>query len=270
MAPKRKTPAKPAAAPAKKAKAAAAPANETGITLHYWPGRGLMEVPRLMMAIAGKFPDKGGYEDSRKSDTSDTGALLEANLGRMPTLECDKGTIGQSAAINFYVASELDLMGASTFEAAQIIAISEHLKELRTAYTSLVPYGSEPDKKALDTFFDSKAASDYSGPADRSQMKERYFKWFVGRMEGQVGDDGFAVGGKLSLADVLLFSAFADSLTEKDMVNPAPVHRREPFASLKRTQKALAAYPKVKACIASVAENKNVKTWLASRGKQLF
>lgn len=99
-----------------------------------------MEVPRIMMAIAGKFPGEG-YTDFRASGTSDMGDALNCNLGRLPVLECQSGTIGQSAAINFYVASECGLMGSSSFEAAQIISITEHLKELSTAYRGLVSLG---------------------------------------------------------------------------------------------------------------------------------
>jgi len=30
--------------------------SNSAITLKYWNGRGLMEVPRMLLAIAGKFP----------------------------------------------------------------------------------------------------------------------------------------------------------------------------------------------------------------------
>jgi hypothetical protein len=30
--------------------------SNSAITLKYWNGRGLMEVPRMILAIAGKFP----------------------------------------------------------------------------------------------------------------------------------------------------------------------------------------------------------------------
>ena len=75
-------------------------------------------------------------------------------------------------------------------------------------------------------------------------------------MEKLVGSDGFAVGGKLSLADVLLYNMFADKL--------AP-GQGEPFNSAARTDLALEKCPKLKACIASVAEHENVKKWLETR-----
>jgi hypothetical protein len=52
------------------------------LTLRYWNGRGLMEVPRVMLAIAGKAPG-AGYTDVRASGTDGVGNALDCNLGRM-------------------------------------------------------------------------------------------------------------------------------------------------------------------------------------------
>jgi len=246
--------------PRKKQKQAA---DEAAIKLSYWPGRGLMEVPRFLLAIAGKE-----FEDFRAtSGVDDMGGALDCNLGRLPVLNCADGSIGQSAAINYYVASECGLLGASTFEAAQILAFAEHIKELKSAYGSLVPFGTEPSKEAIKTFFDSKEASDYSGPADRSQRSSRMLLWFMGRMERLVGDDGYAVGGQMSLADVLLYNAFADTLVSD---GDLPAYRKEPFSCLKKVDAALKKHPKLKACIASVANHPNVKEWLAKRTERPY
>jgi hypothetical protein len=127
-----------------------------GMRCNYWAGRGLMEVPRFCLAIAGKE-----YEDWRLQGDYDAtkgmGHALDANLGRLPTIDCVDGTIGQSAAINFYIASECGLMGSSTFEAAKIIEFGEHLKELHMAFRKLVPYGSEPKAEALATVLSGRA-----------------------------------------------------------------------------------------------------------------
>jgi len=225
----------------------------SGITCKYWAGRGLMEVPRFCFAIAGKE-----YEDWRcEGGTADLGNSLDCNLGRLPTIACGEGSIGQSAAINFYIASECGLMGSNTFEAAKIIEFGEHIKELKAAYSALVPYGSKPEPEKEAIFFDSEEATDYEGPADGAKRSARQLKWFAGRIEKLLGSDGFAVGGKLSLADVLLYNAFADTLPGKG----------EPFGSKERVDAALENYPKMKACIASIANHKNVKKWLEDREK---
>ena len=95
-----------------------------------------------------KYLYKGDYEDGRFSAPSGD---LSANLGRMPlVITQNNECIGQSSAINFYVASESGLMGKSTLETAQIISISEHLKEMIEAFRKLVPWGTEPTSEALN------------------------------------------------------------------------------------------------------------------------
>lgn len=130
---------------------------EPTITLKYWNGRGLMEAPRLMMAIAGKK-----YNDVRVSGTADAGNTLDTNLGRVPICECPEGSIGQGNAINFYIASHCGMMGSTPFEAAQIMSFVEHIGELRKAFMGLVPWGTEPTPEALATFFDSNDVSYFS------------------------------------------------------------------------------------------------------------
>jgi len=234
------------------------------VTLKYWNGRGLMEVPRQLLAIAGKFP--GDYEDGRFSAPPEG---LTANLGRMPVLSVGEDSIGQSAAINFYVASENGLMGSSTMEAAKIIMISEHLKELMTSYRKLVAFGAEPSEETLDKWFSS-GATDAEGPADRAGFETRYLTWFMNRIEATLGTSGFAVGTSLSLADVLIYNTFADTLQPEEAAADFPRHRAEPFASKSRTDEKLAACPKLSASIAAVAANENIQKWLATRGVQGF
>jgi len=236
------------------------------ITLKYWNGRGLMETPRIMLAIAGKAPG-AGYTDERANGTADAGDSFNCNLGRMPVLSCDLGDIGQSAAINFFVASECGLMGSNTFETAQIISFAEHLKELSDSYRKLVPYGTEPSEENVTKFFDSNEATDFTGPSDMGKRNERFLKWYLGRLSVIVGE-GFAVGGKLSLADVQIFCMFGDNLSAAECDLPA--HRIECFGSKARTDAALAEFPKIKAIVENVANHDKVKHWLATRGKQGF
>merc|ERR1719295_890089 len=88
---------------------------------------------------------------------------LSSNLGRLPVLQSEAGSVGQSVAINYLVAAETGLLGASNYEAARILQVQEHLKELMTAYRNLIPYGQEPKDQALDTFFFD-GADDSTGP----------------------------------------------------------------------------------------------------------
>jgi hypothetical protein len=134
-----------------------------------------------MLAIAGKFPG-AGYTDERASGTAEVGNSLDSNLGRMPVISCAKGSIGQSVSINFYVASECGLIGSNTFEAAQILSFAEHIRELNEAHRKLVPYGQVPSEEAINKFFDSNEATDFSGPSDMSKRNDRFLKWYLGRL----------------------------------------------------------------------------------------
>ena len=109
-----------------------------------------------LLAVAGKFPGEGGYKDGRFGSPADAGDLT-ANLGRMPLLRCKEGSIGQSSAINFYLATELGLMGKSTYEQAQILAMQEHLKELKAANRELLPRGAVPSEDYNEKWFEGGA-----------------------------------------------------------------------------------------------------------------
>ena len=230
----------------------------------YWPGRGLMEPARMMCAISGTE-----FSDERLSAPPADNEILKSNMGRMPLLVTPEGVaIGQSAAIYHYVAQTQGFLGANPAEAAQILSIVEHLKELNLAWGKLVPSSTTPTEEALTAFFDDATAADVIGVADRAAASKRALKWFLGRMEEVVGAKGFAVGTKLSLADVMLFYVLGD------VVPPTPATqdslRREPFTSAARTAGVLAAYPKVAAIVAEVKANANLQKYLATRPSTSF
>eukprot|EP01031_Cornospumella_fuschlensis_P041240 gene41240-50332_t len=218
-----------------------------------------MEIPRLLLAIAGKFP--GDYVDGRYNES--TGNLTN-NLGRMPVLEIGDQSVGQSAAINYYLATELGLMGSNTLEAAHIIGIQESVKEMNEAYRKLVPWGTEATPEVLKQWF-SEGATDTTGVAVRETQSHRYATWFLGRIENTLDNNGFAVGNKLSLADVLLFFVLGETL-DAAQAPDLPQYRREPWGSLERVNELLARHPKVRASVEAVRNHPNVQKWRASRG----
>lgn len=187
----------------------------------------------------------------------------------MPLAQVGDDCIGQSAAINHYFAAENGLLGTSNLEAAQIIAISEHLKEMMTAFRGLVEWGQVPTEEAANKWFDQ-GATDVTGPAVGADRSTRFLTWWMGRIEATLGSNGVAVGSKLSLADVLLYYTFADVLRDEECAADFPKHRREPFCDKARTDAALAKHPKIKACCDAVAANANFQKWLAIRGVQSF
>ena len=69
----------------------------------------------------------------------------------------------------------------------------------------------------------------------------RYATWFLGRIENTLDNNGFAVGNKLSLADVLLFFVLGETL-DAAQAPDLPQYRREPWGSLERVNELLARY----------------------------
>lgn len=224
-----------------------------------------MEIPRMLLAIAGKFPG-ADYTDARHSSPAEG---CECNLGRMPMAQIGDARIGQSVAINFAIASECGLMGDSYIEAAQILAIQEHVKEMHTAFSKLCPGGTQLSDEDADKWFEG-GATDLTGIADSSAREQRFLKWWAGRIEQTLGENGFAVGNKLSLADVVLYYAFAEELKDSKAKEGFPQHRREPFSNKARTAAVVDTCPRLKASINSVASNQNFQKWLAERGLQGF
>jgi len=248
------------------------------IDLKYWNGRGLMEVPRTLLALAGMFPSSDYVDGRYTTDDPPTPpaqsiSLIEdklaANLGRMPVLTVGNDSVGQSAAINYYLAASLGFMGSNHFEAARIISIQEHLKEMKDAYRKIIPYGSEPTEDNLKTWFEDGAKDQSPARADM-QNRTRYASWFAGRIEYIVGGDGYAVGSKISLADVLIYNTFAETLEPSQAKEGMASHRMVPFCSKEKTEALLEKHPKLKKICSTVASRPGVKKWISMRGVQAF
>ena len=133
-------------------------------------------------------------------------------------------------------------MGDNLFESAKILELQEHITELRAVWYKAVPYGTTPTDEQLDEFFLG-GGDDTEGVA--GSRGNRFAKWFTGRINASLtGTNGFAVGNRLSLADVLLYNVFAEVLTQDE--NSGDIIQREPFFSLKRCTDLVDANPKIK------------------------
>jgi glutathione S-transferase len=114
------------------------------LQLRYFDARGAAEISRVLLALGGidfedhrytiERKDGGGFSTPEFSTDKESGALL-ANLNRAPILRLeDSGhVIGQSRAIERYVASQAGLMGATPYEAAIIDSIAEHVRDVKDA-----------------------------------------------------------------------------------------------------------------------------------------
>jgi len=141
---------------------------------------------------------------------------------------------------------------------------------MRKIWSDNVAWGAQPTEEWLTKWWTT-GASDVTGAADRAGMSTRFATWWLGRIENSLtGTGGFAVGNKLSLADVLLYNAFAETLKEEECLKETAAWGREPFGNKALVDAALAKCPKISASIAAVAGNANFQKWLATRGKQAF
>ena len=116
-----------------------ASANTKGnIHLRYFDARGAAETSRLLMALVGQpfTEDRWAIDFTRLSgDQMSPGMAaarqegkLVANLDRAPVLVVDGGEIGQSKAIERFLARRLGLMGKDEIEAGRIDCFSEHIR----------------------------------------------------------------------------------------------------------------------------------------------
>ena len=171
--------------------------------LTYFDIRGLAENARILFAAA-----KQPYEDVRLSlsfgtpgdfstiqrpefDEMKAKGLLDVSLGKVPLLEVDGVQIGQSKAIERFLASQLGMMGSSPAEGAQVDQLGETVRDIKDAYQKV------------------------RGIKDEAEKKTAMEKWFAEDLKNWValaekslpaGPGPFLVGGKLSLADILFYT----------------------------------------------------------------
>lgn len=148
----------------------------------------------------------------------------------MPILEAHGVTIYQSKAIFRYVSHKTGLMGSTPEEAALIDAVCETVLEMRTAV------GDAKDDSAKAALLETKL------PA------------LIASLERNVGAAGFAVGSKLSAADVALYH-FAHWANAPSMFG----------AGCPAAGALVAAAPRLGAIVKAVAANAHIAAWESGR-----
>jgi glutathione S-transferase len=117
----------------------------------------------------------------------------DANLGRMPVMVVDGVPIGQGPVIKRLVAKRMGLYSDNDIEAAKIDMVNEHLIDMKKEYNDTKKVGEE----AVAEWF-------------KTKMPE-----WMSKLEKALDDNGFAVGNRLSWADIELFTiicSFFDNL----------------------------------------------------------
>ena len=207
--------------------------------LVYFNGRGLAEISRILLAIG-----KEEYEDFRyplkiidwskhqmekeefEKDKAD--GKLKGSLNKVPYLEVDGTIIPQSKSIERYLARRFSMMGENDLEAVRIDSLCECIRDFKDAY--------QPVRKA-----DNKEQA----------MNEWFTKTLVeklGLLEHLVDGEGYSVGNRLSLSDVVIFAFITQFFDNKE-------------ASMNATL----ATPKIRSIVENVALLPQVVSWLEKR-----
>ena len=199
---------------------------------------------------------------------------LTKNLGRLPVISEKSWTCGQSSSINVYIAATRNLMGekGNWKDFCDVLTIQESVKEMNQAYRELIPYGTTPTKELNEKWFES-GAKDRAPKSSDFSNRDRYFHWYCGRLEDLVSlsKGSYAVGNRISLADVLIYNLFRERLRDEESPKTLPSYRREPFGDYETTTRILrASYPKLCKICDLVGDHPGVKKWLSMRGVQRF
>jgi len=221
--------------------------------LNYFDVRGVAEVIRMEFAVA-----KQDYEDFRfpltfgvpgdfstmirkEFDEAKASGMLKCSMGQVPFLEVDGVKIGQSKAIERFLAKRLGLAGSSDVEEAIVDQLCETVRDGKDAYQKKRGIADEAEKKAaMEKYF-------------AEELPE-----FVAKAEDSVpeGPGPFLVGGKVSLADIHWFQFLA-----------AP---KGFFDNAEAAKAAFQASPKIKAAVEAVAALPEMQAWLEKRPDTMF
>jgi len=176
--------------------------------LKYFNARGAAELCRVLFAIGGviyediRFDISPGTMKSPAFELAKASGELQMNLNRAPVLITDEGVaIGQSKAMERFLAKRFGLMGNSPTEEALVDCVSEHCRDVRDAAM----------RKGFSAFARGKTEE------EKKVLREEWFLSDLPSMLGKIdeavqlsGTHGFAVGSSLSLADVSIWSFLRD------------------------------------------------------------
>jgi prostaglandin-H2 D-isomerase / glutathione transferase len=191
----------------------------TNMELKYFNARGAAEVIRLLFAMADepytdtRFDIEPGTMNAPAFKAAKESGELVMNLGRAPVLvvsttdETSSGgkdavVIGQSKAIERFLAKKFGFMGQNDMEAAQIDCIAEHCIDVRLAQM----------RKGFSMFNKDKTS------LEKETLRTEWFNTDLPAMLAKIEQSveqtsqskGFAVGSQTSYADIAIFALLKD------------------------------------------------------------
>ena len=171
--------------------------------LTYFNLKGLAETSRLLLAAAHvefedeRYPFNATDFSRPEFEVAKAADKFYLNLGSVPVLSYTgpdgSVTLGQSKAIERFLAKKLGYFGANDLEAAQIDMITEHCRDIKQKYADARAGKKDAELDAAKAKF----------------VAESLPTWF-GKLEKTLSGTGYAVGSKLSLADIVIFSLVKD------------------------------------------------------------
>lgn len=191
--------------------------------LKYFDFRGVAETARILLAFGGqefvdaRFEMAPGTFDSPSFQAAKKSGELVMNLNRVPVLVTPDGatTIGQSKAIERYLARQMGLMGKTPIEEALIDCIAEHCRDVKDAQM----------RKGFSAFAKDKTDE------EKAMAREEWYGTDMPQMLEKINDavratgtaEGCAVGSSPSLADVSIFCLLRDCMPsdQNDVVKAA-------------------------------------------------
>eukprot|EP00929_Paragymnodinium_shiwhaense_P001337 TRINITY_DN101562_c0_g1_i1.p2 TRINITY_DN101562_c0_g1~~TRINITY_DN101562_c0_g1_i1.p2 ORF type:complete len:275 (-),score=72.39 TRINITY_DN101562_c0_g1_i1:361-1185(-) len=207
----------------------------------YFEAYGRVETSRMMLAMVGEsfddfrypisFGTPGDFSTIKRDefDADQNAGKFDYAMNLIPVIEAGDFKLAQSKAIERYIAKKVGMMGSSLEEEAWVDAINEHVGDIGAAFGK-----KESDEKWF------------------KEVMPAYMK----KLEvALVGSPGFAVGSKVSLADVAIYRFIKDMQPAYDAKFAADID---------------AAYsdcPQIKAIVANLDGHANLQKWLEERPK---
>ncbi|KAL7526122.1 hypothetical protein ACHAXR_002753 [Thalassiosira sp. AJA248-18] len=223
------------------------------LQLKYFDIRGAAETCRVILALGEEEYDDARYEIDPA--TFQSAAFLEAkkngdlrmNLNRAPVLVTPDGqTIGQSKAIERYLARRFGLLGQTPEDEAIIDCIAEHCRDVKDAAR----------QKGFSKF--TKNKTDEEKARDRLEWFEKDMPEMLGKIEEAVKETsaspGYAFGNSATYADVVIWALLRDCFA----------------ADLDDTAKAAEKCSALNSIADQIASNPGVSKWLSERPDSMF
>ena len=233
--------------------------------LTYFNGRGLAETSRLVFAAAGvdfednRYPltvlDWATFKMERKEfDEDKASGKLWQSLDKLPFLEVEGEVISQSKAIERFLASKFDMMGSTPLEAAKIDSLCEWVRDFKDMYQKVRNASADEKEEAKSKFFGETLPERLVAfnkivavTVTSSQCSEENVFNFTG------SEQLYAVGNKLSLADIVIYAFLVEFFDDKELA-----------------QKAYETCDKLKAVVNTVSNVEGIKKWLETRPQTPF